>query len=125
MQGILLRTGLVRQDLAGGLQVASNRNHISLVHPESVQFEIASRFHNEQAMVAIRPDPEVPGIVRVLNHDVFERDRLADPLSGFSSVVDDTGVDEGLALLAGIIVCLLAIPIDVRSSGVFGTISAG
>ena len=60
-------------------------------------------------MVAVRSDPEVPGIVRVLNHDVFERDRLADPLSGFSSVVDDTGVDEGLALLAGIIVCLLAI----------------
>src|SRR5689334_2463363 len=53
VQGILLRTGLVRQDLAGGLQVASNRNDISLVHPESVQFEIASGFHNEQAMVAV------------------------------------------------------------------------
>ena len=91
------------------------------MYSKGVQFEIAGWFHNQQAMVVVRSNPEVPGVVRVLNHDVFKRDRLANPLSRLPRVVDDTGVNQSLALLAGIIVCLLAILL-LSSVGLLGAV---
>jgi hypothetical protein len=90
--------GLLCHVFAGGLNRAGDGYDVAFVKPHRLQGRIILLLDDQQAVVSVGPDPEVPRIIRILDHYVLQDDGFSDPGSWLLVVVDSAWVNQGLGL---------------------------